>query len=135
MDFGRKNLQAGWLFILVAALIGFGLNIVLGIKDLEFVSVAMRDSLGHGYIQALVVAFVNLFLGMLLDRSDLSEIKKKVASILALLALLQPAGMIIGVFCPWTVMVVIERIGTTCLLLAACIMASAFYLPEVRRTE
>ena len=135
MDYGRKNLQMGWIFILFAALVGFSLTIVLRIRDFEFVSIAMRETLDSGYIQALVVGFLNLFVGMLMDRTDLSDTKKKVASLLALLALLQPTGIILGAFLPGTLMLVVERIGTTCLLLAACIMASAFYLPEVRRTE
>ena len=81
----------------------------------------------------MAAAAALFFLGILLDRTDLSEGKKKMASLFALGALLEPLGIILGAFWGPLFLVYVARLGTTCLLITACFMATAFYYPEVRR--
>ena len=123
MNIGKKNLLAGCLFVLVAALIGLCLSILLPFKYPDM-SDAKHELLQHAYAQAIVVAFFNLLVGILLDKSKLSEARKKLTSIFALVALVQPFCTLLSVL--WKPALKVEWIGTVGLLVAACILASAY---------
>lgn len=119
----RKNLEVGWLCMTAAGLVAFCQTLALRVINIAGVSDVVKMISGQSYSDWLTVGSFNLFLGLSLGQAKLGEDLKKYASVAALLAIVQPVSTLIAIF--WKGALCFAWIGTTSLLVAACIMASS----------
>ena len=97
MNYGKPNIVAGFLGILLAACGGLALGATFdqfSVRDGDHVMSVVRFYLREGHSHGMPVSFYNLFIGMLVDRVQLSNSLKKTCSILALLAFFLPIGLV-----------------------------------------
>jgi len=95
MKFGRTNLIAGSVVIMIATLGGFALGGTLepNFQDGFYKQSHDRVLMRAGHTHGMLFAYFNLIVGLLVDRLALTGKGKKLLSLLAIGALLVPAGV------------------------------------------
>ncbi len=96
MKFGKVNLIAGTTGLLLAALGGMALGATFdqySIKDGNHILSEVRFYLREGHSHGMPIAMLNLIVGVLVDRLNLSDLLKRITGILAILAFMLPIGL------------------------------------------
>jgi hypothetical protein len=97
MNYGNVNIVAGFIGLLLAACGGMALGITFdqfAVRDGNHVLSIVRFYLREGHSHGMPISFYNLFIGLLLDRVQLSNRLKKTCMILALIAFFLPIGLV-----------------------------------------
>jgi hypothetical protein len=97
MKNGKVNIVAGLIGLLLAACGGIALGLTFdkfAVQDGNHVLSIVRFYLREGHSHGMPISFFNLFIGLLLDRVQLSNRMKNACMILALLAFFLPVGLI-----------------------------------------
>ena len=96
MNYSKINIVAGFIGLLLAAFGGMALGLTFdqfAVRDGDHVLSIVRFYLREGHSHGMPIAFFNLFIGLLLDRVQLSDRLKKTCMIFALLAFFLPIGL------------------------------------------
>lgn len=96
MNYGRINIVAGFVGLLLAACGGMALGLTFdqfAVRNGDHVLSVVRFYLREGHSHGMPVSFYNLFVGILLDRVQLSHRMKTICGILALLGFFLPIGL------------------------------------------
>ena len=94
--FGRLNLIAGGIFLLLAAMGGMALGFTFdqhSIEDGYHKLSEIRFYLREGHSHGMPMAMLNLIVGVTVDRLALSDKLKRITSILAVLTIFLPIGL------------------------------------------
>lgn len=97
MKFGRQNIIAGGVAIFIAAAGGMALGFTMEAYFPQgfYAQPLARVLLKAGHTHGMPLALYNLIVGSLLDRLTLGDPWKKRGSLLALLALIMPVGLVL----------------------------------------
>jgi hypothetical protein len=96
MKYGRANIIAGALGLLMAGLGGFALGATFdtySVKDGNHVISIVRFYLREGHSHGMPISLFNLIVGSFVDRLALSDRLKRICSVLAMLGLVLPVGL------------------------------------------
>jgi len=96
MNYGRVNIAAGLVGLLLGAFGGMALGFTFdqfAVRDGDHVLSIVRFYLREGHSHGMPISFLNLFIGLLLDRVPLSSRLRTSCTILALLAFFLPIGL------------------------------------------
>lgn len=96
MNYGKINIVAGFIGLLLAAFGGMALGLTFdkfAVQDGNHVLTMVRFYLREGHSHGMPIAFFNLFIGLLVDRMALSNGLKKACSTLTLFAYFLPFGL------------------------------------------
>lgn len=122
MEIGRKNIKFAWIWILFGLLLGMFLEFKLsdpnwGKDATQFTRMFLKTAKIHG----LLLAFLNIFYGLLIDKVNLSEPAKKTGSLLALLGTIIFSGsLFLGAFS--MKFAYFAPLGAICVVIAVVIM-------------
>ena len=129
MDAGRKNIIAGGIAIILRIIGGFTLGFSLepyfkgGVEEGFYAMTYGRTLLRAGHTHGLPFAFYNLIIGLMIDRLALSDSLKKWCSILTVLALIMPVGLVLrGITAPEMTFVPVVMLGSICFFSSVVIM-------------
>jgi hypothetical protein len=96
MSYGKLNIVAGFIGLLLAACGGMALGLTFdqfAVRDGDHVLSIMRFYLREGHSHGMPISFYNLFIGLLLDRVQLSHRLRTTCTSFALLAFFLPIGL------------------------------------------
>ena len=96
MRFGRVNVMAGALGLLVGAMGGLALGATFdtyAVQNGNHLLTLARFFLREGHSHTMPIALLNLCVGMLVDRLSLSDGLKRTCSVLAVVAFVLPLGL------------------------------------------
>jgi hypothetical protein len=97
MKNGKVNIIAGLIGLLLAACGGIVLGLTFdkfAVQDGNHVLSVVRFYLREGHSHGMPISFFNLFIGLLMDRVQLSDRMKNACTVFALLAFFLPIGLI-----------------------------------------
>ena len=96
MNYGKLNLTAGAIALLLAALGGIALGATFdrdSIQGGNHVLSEVRFYLREGHSHGMPIALLNLIVGLAIDKLALSNLWKRIASIAAVCAFVLPIGL------------------------------------------
>ena len=96
MKFGRVNVVAGAVGLLLAGLGGMALGLTFdtySVKDGNHLLSIVRFYLREGHSHGMPIALFNLIVGSLVDRLGLTDRSKRLCSITAIVGLVLPVGL------------------------------------------
>jgi hypothetical protein len=96
MRFGRMNVVAGAVGLLLAALGGMALGVTFdtySVKDGNHLLSIVRFYLREGHSHGMPIALFNLVVGSLVDRLGLADRSKRLCSIAAMVGMVLPVGL------------------------------------------
>lgn len=122
---GRKNIKFAWIWILFGLLLGMFLEFKLsdptwGTGITQYTRMFLKTAKIHG----LLLAFLNLFYGLMIDKVTLGETGKKAGSLLVLLGTIIFSGsLFLGAFS--MKLAYFAPLGAICLVTSVIIMIIA----------
>lgn len=96
MTSGKLNIIFGLVIVFIAALGGLALGRTFddnAVREGEHILELARFYLRGGHTHGMFIAFLNLFIGILMTRLSLSDLLKKVCSIAAILSVFLPIAL------------------------------------------
>jgi hypothetical protein len=97
MNYGKTNIVAGFIGLLLAACGGMALGLTFdqfAVRNGDHVLSIIRFYLREGHSHGMPVSLYNLLIGLLLDRVQLSNRLRATCIVLALLAFFLPIGLV-----------------------------------------
>ena len=122
MEIGKKNIKFAWIWILFGLLLGMFLEFKMndpnwGKDATEFTRMFLKTAKIHG----LLLAFLNIFYGLSIDKVNLNEGMKKTGSLLMLLGTIIFSGsLFLGAF--YMKFAYFAPLGAVCLVISVLIM-------------
>ncbi len=97
MKVGRKNIIAGFLFMLIAAIGGFALggtfDATYANRNGDHIMSMVRFYLREGHSHGMPISMFNMIIGLLIDKLNLSNRSKEFASWATISGILLPIGL------------------------------------------